>query len=164
MRICICVSFTRRGSFAVEREERGREIRRRAGSGETARSVAVEIYGARVAATCLWLVGEKLAWFGPPSHLSVYAAARLSHPRLRAKGRQGFGSIVGWRRRHRRVGKRDEETGGGGGGSHSLEGREEADGKGGQRGKGSTGDGRGRGRGGEGWGGGGATVYASRVG
>lgn len=40
---------------------------------------------------------------------------------------------------------------------HSLEGREEADGKGGKRGKGSERDERGGG-------GGGATVYASRVG
>lgn len=113
--------------------------------------VFVEIYQRQLACSSLERsLGSPTFSEQPPSHPSIYTAARLSHPRLRAKGRQGFGSVVGWRRRHRRVGKRDEETGGqrgGGGGSHSLEGREEADGKGGQRGEGSAGDGRGgRGR------------------
>lgn len=68
---------------------------------------------------------------------------QLSYPRLRAKRRQRFGSVVGWRWRHPRVGKRDEETGRGGEGSHSLEGREEADGKGNRGGKGRETDERG---------------------
>lgn len=121
------------------KKEREREIRTRGTAGSPWKFTR-----AQVTVTCLWLVGEKLgSEVQPPSHPSIYTAARLSHPRLRAKGRQGFGSVVGWRRRHRRVGKRDEETGGqgrGGGGSHSLEGREEADGKGEQRGKGSETD------------------------
>lgn len=153
--MCVCVSFVA-GSFVVERAMRRKRERDKERSRYSEEQQSPwKFTRMRVTATCLWLVGEKLAWFGPPSHLSIYTAARLSHPRLRAKGRQGFGSVVGWRRRHRRVGKRDEETGGGGGGSHSLEGR----GGGWQRGTaGERVDGR---RAGER---GGATVYASRVG
>jgi len=123
------------GSSKREREReggKGRETERAGISSREAAGSPWKFTGARVTATCLWLVGENLARLARLlRHPPMYTAARLSHPRLRAKGRQGFGSVVGWRRRHRRVGKRDEEASRGGRGSHSLEGREEADGKGG---------------------------------
>lgn len=145
-----CGSIALGGSFCAERAKKEREWDKERGPGISRNSrVSVEIYQSASYGNLpvvRWREACLVRYLQPPSHPSIYTAARLSHPRLRAKGRQGFGSVVGWRRRHRRVGKRDEETGGhggGGGGSHSLEGREEADGKGGLRGKGSAGDGRG---------------------